>query len=64
MCRVVSDGGKLLIPSLTAQGLPLSHYLGETQLTLIPKGGVREQKAGLEDGESKCQICQTIDVLP
>lgn len=64
MCRVVSDGGKLLIPSLTPRGLPLSHDLGETLLTLIPKGVVREQKAGLEDGESKCQVCQTIDVSP
>ena len=61
---MASDGGKLLIPSLTPRGLPQFRDLGETLLILIRKGGVGEQEAGLGDGGSECQVCQTIAVSP
>lgn len=64
MCRVASDGGKLLFPSLTPQGLPQFRDLGETLSTLICKGGVGEQEAGLGDVRSKCEVCQAIAVSP
>ena len=64
VCRVASDGGKLLIPNLAPLGLPQSHASDEALLTLIREGGLGEQEAGLGVGGSKHQLCQTTAVSP